>query len=271
VTEDFRGDILGFLGSTPNYQELYKKALLDRDYHRTAAELAQMLRTAAAASQALQSLAQDLTAFNLEHYRELQGELTFEDLKTFVEAGILRLGGTFIPDGEFCRIEAPRVLLSDRNVAARYETACFRRDIAMRRKNADLMGIGHPLVDALIAHFKRSSWSGDVSILVNGEAATVSARYVLEAECEDGERRREYESVRVGRDGSWLTCSVRQDIDALSQLRSLSMTQPSSFDLAGIRKRVENAIADAEAEIRTAFGHVQSARGRLVGVALFAS
>jgi hypothetical protein len=30
VVEDFRSEILGFLGSSPNYQELYKHALVDR-------------------------------------------------------------------------------------------------------------------------------------------------------------------------------------------------------------------------------------------------
>ena len=33
--EDFRTEILGFLGSNPNYQQLFKQALVDRDYQRT--------------------------------------------------------------------------------------------------------------------------------------------------------------------------------------------------------------------------------------------
>ena len=31
VAEDFRSEILGFLGSSPDYQVLYKRALVDRD------------------------------------------------------------------------------------------------------------------------------------------------------------------------------------------------------------------------------------------------
>jgi SNF2 family DNA or RNA helicase len=145
VVEDFRGDILGYLGSAPNYQELYKKAILDRDYRRTADELAAMIQTAAKASEALQTLSQDLTAFNLEHYRQLQGELTLDDVRQFVEKAILQFGGTFVPDGDFYRIETPAALRGHPNVATRYDTACFRREIAMRRKNADFMGLGHPL------------------------------------------------------------------------------------------------------------------------------
>jgi len=271
VAEDFRGEILGFIGSAPNYQELYRKAILDRDYRRTAEELAQMMQTAAVASQALQSLAQDLTAFNLEYYRKLQGELTLQDLKTFVETGILRLGGTFIPEGDFYRIETPQALRGYRNVAARYDTACFRRDIAMRRKSADFMGIGHPLVDAVVAHFQRASWPGDVTVLKTGEAtASLSVRYVLEASMEDGTCHRKYESVQFGSEGSWQVRSPKKDVDALADARAPSSDQHAPADVPSVRQRVENAIADAEAQFRTGLTGAQTVRGRLTGVAVIA-
>ena len=175
VVEDFRSEILGFLGTSPNYQDLYKKAILDRDYRRTGEELKEMLHTAAVASQALGELVQDLSTFNLESYRQLQGEPTLKDLGVFVERGVLRLGGTCIEDGDFFRIETPEVLRTCPNVAARYDTACFRRDVAMHRKGADLMGLGHPLVDALIAHFAGPTWSGEVASLhANGTGPGVS-------------------------------------------------------------------------------------------------
>ncbi len=268
VSEDFRGDILGFLGSSPNYQELYRKALLDRDYQRTAAELAQMIQTAATASQALQSLAQDLTAFNLEHYRKLQGELTLDDLRIFVEAGILRLGGTFIPDGDFYRIETPAALLTYRNVAARYDTACFRRDIAMRRKNAEFMGIGHPLVDAMLAHFQRPSWAGDVAVLKSREGSpSLSVRFVLEAILEDGSSRRQYESAEVATQGSWQTRSPKKDIDALHKEDDRVLTLQPSTEFASLRGRIVNAMADAEANLRSELPGVQTVRSRSVGLA----
>jgi len=268
VAEDFRGEILGFLGSSPNYQELYRKALVDRDYRRTAEELAQMVQTAATASQALQSLAQDLTAFNLEHYRKLQGELTLDDLKTFVEAGILRLGGTFIPDGDFYRIETPPVLLGYRNVAARYDTACFRRDVAMRRKSAEFMGIGHPLVDGMIAYFQRPSWAGDVAVLKNREGSPyLSVRFMLEATLEDGSFRRRYESAEVTAHGSWQSRSPKKDVDALHEEtgRPVALQPPTEF--APLRDRIASAIADAEAHFRSELLAVQTVRGRLAGLA----
>ena len=101
VVEDFRSEILGFLGSSPNYQELYKKALLDRDYRRTEREITEAIAKGRQASEALRTLTQDLNAFNLEHYRALRGYCTLDDLRFFVEKAIPRLGGAVLPDGEF--------------------------------------------------------------------------------------------------------------------------------------------------------------------------
>lgn len=71
--EDFRSDILGLLGSRPDYQELYKRALVDRDYQRTEKELASMINEANRAREALGALSQDLTSFNLDNYRRIEG------------------------------------------------------------------------------------------------------------------------------------------------------------------------------------------------------
>ena len=51
--EDFESDILGLLGSRPDYQELFKRALVDRDYQRTAKEIARMIAEANRAREAL--------------------------------------------------------------------------------------------------------------------------------------------------------------------------------------------------------------------------
>src|SRR5437899_1212264 len=64
--EDFRLDILGFLGSNPNYQQLFKQALVEKDYQRTARQLEEMMEQAQQARTALLELSQDLTHFNLE-------------------------------------------------------------------------------------------------------------------------------------------------------------------------------------------------------------
>ena len=59
--EDFRLDILGFLGSNPNYQQLFKQALVEKDYQRTARQMEEMMEQAQHARSALLELSQDLT------------------------------------------------------------------------------------------------------------------------------------------------------------------------------------------------------------------
>lgn len=268
VIEDFRGDILGFLGSSPNYQELYKKAVLDRDYRRTADEMAQMIEAAAKASQALQSLAQDLTAFNLEHYRRLQGEMSLDDLRFFMERAIIRLGGSFIPDGDLYRIEPPAVLRSHRNVAARYDAACFRRDVAMRRRSADLMGIGHPLVDAVLSHFSHSSRAGDVTVLpADSRGPACWVRYIVEATMEDGSVRKRYESAKVRLDHSWQAATPKEDLALLTSATASPQAARHAVNVDDLRARVETALADAEARARGEHDNVQSVRSALVGLA----
>jgi hypothetical protein len=267
VVEDFRGDILGLLGSSPNYQELYRQALIDRDYRRTAEELTRMIETAARARDALESLSQDLTAYNLEYYRRLQGELALADLKTFVEQAILRLGGTFMPNEDLYRIETPGPLLAYRNVCARYESACFRRDIAMRRKKAELMGIGHPLVDAVVAHFTHPSIAGEVSCMDFGNnLAAVSVRYVIDAHLEDRAKRMVYESAFIDSEGTWRMGSVRQDLDLLQRNALAYHPAPAAGCELALQSRVEGAISDAIARFRSAHEGVESARGRVVGL-----
>lgn len=267
VVEDFRGDILGLLGSSPNYQDLYRQALIDRDYRRTAEELTCMIETATRARDALESLSQDLTAYNLEHYRRLQGELVLPDLEAFVERAILRLGGTCMPDGDLHRIETPAPLLTYRNVSARYDAACFRRDIAMRCKKAELMGIGHPLVDAVIAHFSHPSVAGEVSCLDFGDQqAVVSVRYVIEAQMEDGSKRLAYESALIHSEGTWRMASVRQDLDLLQRNSLAYHTAFASGCKLDLQSRVEGAISDAIARFCSAHDHVETVRGRVVGL-----
>ena len=107
--EDFRSDILGYLGSRPDYQDLYKRALVDRDYRRTDAEIKRMMEEALRAREALDSLTQDLGHFNLEHYRKLEGRYSLSELGEWVRTAILKLGGALCLPVSFGRSFARRV------------------------------------------------------------------------------------------------------------------------------------------------------------------
>jgi SNF2 family DNA or RNA helicase len=176
--EDFRTDILGFIGSTPNYQQLFKQALIDRDYNRTSRELDRMMQTAQKARTALADLSQDITHFNLEQYRRISGQFHLRQLGEWCREAVLRLGGSAMPNGEFWQIITPECLKGFGNVGGRYDCVTFDRELATRKKGVELFGVGHPFIDALIRYLQNPPFAAEVACL-SGEVggATVEARY----------------------------------------------------------------------------------------------
>lgn len=161
--EDFRLEILGYIGSNPNYQQLFKQALVDRDYRHTAQQIEEMMRQAQDARTALMELSQDLTHFNLEHYRRITGRFHLKQLGVWCREAIIRLGGSIMPTGEFWLVQAPDCLKIYPQVAPRYENVTFDRQLATRTKRCELFGVGHPLVDALLAYLQNAPFSGDAA------------------------------------------------------------------------------------------------------------
>ena len=177
--EDFRTEILGFLGSNPNYQQLFKQALLDRDYSRTAKQIDEMMEQAQLARGALMQLSQDLTQFNLEHYRRIAGRFHLEQLGHWCREAIIRLGGSVLPEDDFWQIVTPECLKALPQVAPRYAKVTFNRDLATRTKKCELLGIGHPLIDALLAYLHNAPFHGEVACLPGAGDPTgmIEARY----------------------------------------------------------------------------------------------
>ena len=180
-TEDFRTEILGHIGSNTDYQQLFRKALVDRDYRRTEREIEAMLLQAQQARDALMELTQDLSGFNLERYRRISGQFHLNQLGNWCREAIIRLGGSIVPAGEagMWTVLTPEGLLQGTTVAPRYDAATFDRDIATRKKRVDLLGIGHPLVDVLLDYLRKAPFPGEVACLTADPAdpGTIEARY----------------------------------------------------------------------------------------------
>jgi hypothetical protein len=259
VIEDFRSEILGFLGSSTNYNDLYREALINRDYKRTEQEITEAIQKAKEASEALRQLTQDLSAFNLDQYRELEGKFTLDDLRFFTEKAILRLGGSFIPSGDMIQIVVPPALRKYRNVAARYDNVTFSRKLATRKKNVDLLGIGHPLIDALIDYLKGEGISGEVlNAKCNGLQSLLSARYVFTLEFKDGTNRELYKRFSIS--------SVEPSEDLVLLQRGDIEIGSSSETLANLRERLEGLTRAEEAKIRSNFEDVINIRKKCVGL-----
>jgi SNF2 family DNA or RNA helicase len=259
VSEDFRSEILGFLGSSTNYTSLYREALLYRDYERTEQEIAEAIMVAKDASEALRQLTQDLSSFNLEYYRELEGKFTLKDLKRFTEKAILRLGGSFIPSGEIIQISVPPVLRKYPDVASRYDNVTFSRKTATRKRNVDLLGIGHPLIDALLDFYRSESVTGELlNARCDDIAPSLTARYLFIIEFEDGTRRELYQSFVI--DGE----EVPNDLDFLFHkgFEKLESLEPIFFNAEKVKMFSQNQ----EATIRSNYDGVINIRHKCVGI-----
>jgi superfamily II DNA or RNA helicase len=269
--EDFRTEILGFLGSSPNYLELYKRALVDKDYARTEREIAEAIEKARQASEALSVLAQDLRSFDLGEYLNIEGKFSLDDLKQFVEAAILRLGGAMLPRGEFYKIETPKVLQKYPNVLPRYELVAFDRDAAMRKRTAELFGLGHPFVDALIDVLQQVVFPGDVTVLnrhAHEAEPYVIVNTLLSIDLEDGTRHQEIKTIRVSQSGD---AQVLPDDWMLKRLEQGSASANGNsngrFDFDLIRRSYEGAIGAILTQVKLSLEKPVGARVRLVGLA----
>lgn len=130
-------------------------------------------------------LSQDLSGFNLENYRRIEGHHTLADLGAWVRAMILHLGGAAMPEeGSFWTLHVPKKLQRKYHLAPRYERICFDRKLALRARNSELGGIGHPLVDSLLNEAKDPAFAGSTTRL--GFSGEMFARYLVQYEDEGG-------------------------------------------------------------------------------------
>ncbi len=240
--EDFESDILGLLGSRPDYQELFKRALMDRDYRRTETEIARMIAEANRAREALSVLSQDLTGFNLEAYRRIEGHHTLAELGAWVRAMVLHLGGATIPDGSFWDIHVPEALQRKHHLAPRYERICFDRDLALRARDSELGGIGHPLVDALLSEARDAEFAGSIARLASG--VDVYARYLVRYEDEAGEARTRILTFRWAPDKRIESISSVAWLATEVELRQQESAPPSDALKTAFAQALEDYVVD---------------------------
>ena len=235
--EDFRTEILGYLGSHPDYQDLYKMALVDRDYRRTENDMQKMIEEALRAREALNSLAQDLSNFNLEHFKKLEGRYSLGELGEWVRNAILKLGGAAMPDGDFWTLITPDSMRQSYRLAPRFERVAFDRDLAMRVRNCELAGLGHPLVDALINEFRQPAFQGEISGAEGGDF--VHAHYLVQYRNPAGQLQ--------GRTFKFLFDNRTKEVKILRRFEfyEAKAGRPAIDNWTEIKARIESALQNA--------------------------
>jgi SNF2 family DNA or RNA helicase len=263
--EDFRLDILGYLGSNPNYQQLFKQALLDKDYQRTARQLEEMMQQAQDARVALMELSQDLTHFNLEYYKRISGRFNLPQLGAWCRESVIRLGGSMMPIGELWQVLTPDCLKSFPQVAPKYENVTFDRELSMRKKKCELFGIGHPFIDALLGYLQNAPFSGDAACLsANGvKHGVIEARYRVTWDRAD--QGSSSTVIRVAVNGDAPVDEFGYDAERLEAGRYLPTQAPPAIP-AEVQSRAEEAVRLWTASRRTEMPEGTIVRCELLGV-----
>jgi hypothetical protein len=197
-----------------------------------------------------------------------------EDLQKFVETGILALEGSFLPNGEGFRIETPKVLKEFSGVIARYPSTTFDRNLAMRRRGMEFLGLGHPLVDALIRYFQSPVWKGTVSDLRDSDKklGVATVRYLITAQMENGHSKQFYNHLLIDpSESSYQVPEERFDLDLMNQVgRTTSPTgELIEFNTQSIKQIAENSLRDFQANLRARIDGILSLRSELIGVGIY--
>ncbi len=268
--EDFRSEILGYMGSSPNYLDWYKNALIDKDYKRTAKEIEEAMQNAIQSIDALKNLTMDMSSFNLQDYLNIEGKFSLDHMKLFCELAILKLGGSFLPKGDFYSIVTPKTLLAYPNVLPKYELVAFNREAAMRKRQAELIGLGHPLIDALIKYFQQATIPGDVTSL-STTSNEKEKYYIINTlfiiDTESGNQHKEMKLFKVLRTGDVQVLPDEWLLDKFEsnslQINYDSMTQPDPMNL---KSNYDVAVGALLTQIKSSVDSAVSGRTKVLGI-----
>ena len=144
----------------------------------------------------------------------------------------------------------------------------------MRKRRVELMGIGHPLVDGLLAHLQSSNAQGEVTCLATGTAnqgSRLIIRVLLTIEAEAKHTYREVKIIQIDKDGQIQLLPDDWDLHLLKS----GTFQPSHLPENVTRlpwntwhQAYESAIGAILTQTRMKVENPLSARVQLLGVSL---
>jgi ERCC4-related helicase len=160
--EDIMGTLNGQLESEIDPKQIYQRAIVEGNLNKqTQKEIDEAVSRAKRAYEiATQSLFRDVSSYSFDQYRrELKTELTLADLQKFTERFLAKHRRQMQRRDEFIEFLPPDVL-KEFDLADRYCTATFDRDLAIRRADADFLALGHPFVDSMLSYVGSYDFGG---------------------------------------------------------------------------------------------------------------
>ena len=164
--EEIRGALNGQLESEIEPARIYQRALVEGNLNKqTQKEIAEAVERARRAYEiATRSLFRDVSSYSFDSYRrELASDLTLDDLRKFTERFLAGCRRQLQRKGPFFEFLTPDVL-RPAGLPERVRNATFERETAIRRPDAEFLALGHPFVDAILAHAGGHDFGGLTAI-----------------------------------------------------------------------------------------------------------
>lgn len=121
------------------------------------------------------------------------------------------------------------------------------------------MGIGHPLIDALLDYYRSEAVSGNVLSVTNEHIPeSTAARYIFSVDFSDGTKRELYKN--------FVLSGGATDGDAKLLASAFWTEQSSSHAMTDIRERLLMLTKNYEATIRSEYEGVQNVRANCIGL-----
>ena len=109
---------------------------------------------------ATRSLFKSVSSYSFDNYRrEIKTELSLADLQTLTERFLAKSRRQLKRKDGFLDFLVPEAL-KPAKLPERYQNATFDRQTAIERSDADFLAIGHPFVDAMLAHVGSYDFGG---------------------------------------------------------------------------------------------------------------
>jgi hypothetical protein len=138
----------------------------------------------------------------------------------------------------------------------------------------EFLGLGHPLVDALIRYFQSPVWKGAVSDLrdLGKKLRVATVRYLVTAQMENGHSKQFYNHFLIDlSESSYQVPEERFDLDLMNQVgRTTSPPgEVTQFNIESIKQIAENSLRDFQANLRARIEGIISLRSELIGVGVY--
>lgn len=138
----------------------------------------------------------------------------------------------------------------------------------------EFLGLGHPLVDALIRYFQSPVWKGAVSDLRDSDKklGVATVRYLITAQMENGHSKQFYYNSLINlSESSYQVPEDRFDLDLMNQVGRITSStgEITELDTQSIKQIAENSLRDFQANLRARMDGILSLRSELIGVGIY--